>query len=356
MRILIIQYQMLGDVLTSTIIAEQLLIAHPHAQIDYLITAPAVALVQGNPYIHTLIVVKKQEMDTIGGIISLSRKLTSNNYSVIIDAYGKNSSAALTFLTPAKEKIGYKKWFAKLVYTKSIKNKPDFKIDFQGTALWSRLILTIPLDITPDWSLRPKIFLSDLERQEGRSWLEARNISLNKPITMISALGSEDLKTLPVATMAQLINHLVMKTDSQVLLNYMPSQKEQALAIYSLCDLSTQKRIAINHYTSSIRDFLKVLSQCTTLIGNEGGAINMAKALDIPTFSIYSPWIVKGAWNAGEDGKKHISVHLQDYAPELYEKVTYKTIKKDAPVLYKKLTANLIVPHLETFLRQHYKY
>jgi heptosyltransferase II len=53
------------------------------------------------------------------------------------------------------------------------------------------------------------------------------------------------------------------------------------------------------------------------LIGNEGGAANMAKALQIPTFSIYSPGIIKTDWNVFENTTTNISVHYDDYADEL---------------------------------------
>jgi heptosyltransferase-2 len=53
------------------------------------------------------------------------------------------------------------------------------------------------------------------------------------------------------------------------------------------------------------------------LIGNEGGAINMAKALDIPTFTIFSPFILKNDWNMFENETTNISVHVSDYYPNL---------------------------------------
>ncbi len=354
MRILLIQYKMLGDVLTSTIIADQIKKSHPQALVDYLITTPAAALVQGHPAIAAMIPVTKQEMETVGGIISLSRKLTKNKYDVIIDVYGKNNSALLTFLTRSTKKIGYKKWFAAFVYTASVKNKPDFTIDFQGTSLWSRLILTTLLDMQPDWTLQPKIYLTDSELASGLSWILQSGLSLEKPITMAGVLGSEDLKSLPARTMAQLLDYMVIETGSQILFNYMPSQKEEAMAIYDLCATTTREHIFIDHYPSGIRDFLKVLAHCTAFVGNEGGGVNMAKALDVPTFSIYSPWIVKGAWNAGADGAKHIAVHLQDFYPELFTTTQYKDLKSQTPALYKKFTTDLINKKLRVFIKENY--
>ena len=35
------------------------------------------------------------------------------------------------------------------------------------------------------------------------------------------------------------------------------------------------------------------MNECVVIIGNDGGAINMAKALNKPSFIIFSPWIEK---------------------------------------------------------------
>jgi heptosyltransferase-2 len=50
----------------------------------------------------------------------------------------------------------------------------------------------------------------------------------------------------------------------------------------------------------------------------------MRKALDIPTFTMFSPWINKTSWNVSEDGKKHLSVYLKDYQKALYSDLSAK--------------------------------
>ena len=58
---------------------------------------------------------------------------------------------------------------------------------------------------------------------------------------------------------------------------------------------SAQKQIYFDVFGETLRDFLAITYHCDALIGNEGGAINMAKALNVPTFTIFSPWIKKEA-------------------------------------------------------------
>ena len=354
MNILLIQYKMIGDVLTSTIIAEQLKIIYPNAQIHYLISKTALAVVEGNTAIDKFICVNNNEFDSWRGIIMLARKLKKNNYSISIDAYGKNNSALLSRLVGAVQRIGYKKWFAPWTYTTAIKNSPDPAIYKTGLSLGSRMLLTTPLTNEVKWNLLPKIYLTDTEKLDSKKWLSESGLDLNLPITMVSALGSSKDKTLPLSYMAQIVDHLVQMTSSQMLFNYLPSQKDEAYKIYDACLPETQKHIFIKAITPSLRDYIKVLYHCTTVIGNEGGAINMGKALDIPSFSIFSPWINKRSWNAGEDGKKHISVHLKDVKPELYGTKKASAFKKQAQELYQHFKPELMFENLKKFVDGNY--
>ncbi|AGC75509.1 putative ADP-heptose:LPS heptosyltransferase [Nonlabens dokdonensis DSW-6] len=345
---------MLGDVLTSTIIADQLKTTYPDAHLDYLIVSHAEALVAHHPAIDGLIKVSKLDFEKMSFIISLSRKLKQNKYDLLIDAYGKNNSALLSFLSGAKQRIGYKKWFSTFAYTTAVKNEPDKSIYKTGVALGSRMLLTQPLTEQVNWHLKPKIYLTKTEKEEGKNWIENSGIDLNKPLTMVSVLGSSEIKTLPYNTMAKILDEFVAQTKSQLLFNYIPNQKEAALAIYNACLPSTQKYIFIDAFAPSIRDFLKVLYHCDSIIGNEGGAINMGKALDISTFTIFSPWINKSSWNVGEDGKKHISVHLKDFKPNLYKEKPLKKLKPKALELYQKFEAEMVFTELEKFTIENY--
>ncbi len=78
----------------------------------------------------------------------------------------------------------------------------------------------------------------------------------------------------------------------------------------------------------SIRDFIKLMSQCNALAANEGGTVHIAKALNKPTFTIFSPYVNKSHWASFEDGKFHHSIHLLDIKPDLYANFTYEERKK----------------------------
>ena len=81
----------------------------------------------------------------------------------------------------------------------------------------------------------------------------------------------------------------------------------------------------------------------------------MAKALNKPSFIIFSPWIEKKIWATFEDGINHSSVHLEDYQPNLFREKTEKELKDEAENLYLELKPELIIPKLELFASYHLK-
>jgi heptosyltransferase-2 len=169
---------------------------------------------------------------------------------------------------------------------------------------------------------------------------------------MISVLGSSLLKTYPFAYMAEVIDNLAAKNkDAQILFNYIPTQVKEAQTIYSMCNPKTQSQIFFDVFGKGLREFLAITSHCDALIGNEGGAVNMAKALNIPTFTIFSPWINKKDWSIFENGTSNVSVHLKDFKPKLYTQPE-KHYKKNAYRMYKAFDPQLIKAQLDSFTKR----
>jgi ADP-heptose:LPS heptosyltransferase len=164
-------------------------------------------------------------------------------------------------------------------------------------------------------------------------------------------LGSDEFKTYPFQFMANLIDSLIENYDLNILFNYIPSQKNQANEIYDLCNAKTQKHIYFNLIGNSIREFIAIMSKCDAIIGNDGGAINMAKALYKPSFIIFSPWIDKKGWATFEDGKTNISFHLKEFKPELFEGKNDKEIKSLYKELYQQFEPELISKQLINFIK-----
>ncbi len=346
MKILIIQQKMIGDVLTSTILFEELKDKHPISELHYLINENTEAVVKNNPFIDKVKIVSKKSLKDSLKFYSLIKNLRSEHYEIIIDAYGKMSSLSICLAINSSKKIGYHKSYTRFFYTHPVKRikSPENQ---NSLAIENRLRLLLPLNMEFSQIL-PKIYLSDIEKDEASNFLKSNGIDLDKPLFMVSVLGSNPKKSYPSHFMAELLDFICHTIDCQILFNYIPSQTGDVMKIFDQCNEHTKASIKLDVYAKSLRSFMAITTFCDAMIGNEGGAINMAKALDIPTFTIFNPHLNKRNWFGKVEENKHMAIQLRDYVA--MTPLEIKKAKKNPKPFYLKLKPELVTPKLEKFL------
>ena len=343
---------MIGDVLVSSIICNNLRTAYPEAQIDYLVYASTTPVLEGNPSIDNIILFEEKHRKSKKELLKLGFQLRNEKYDLLIDAYSKLESWILVLLSNAKRKISYKKPGRNILYTDNVPFEPFPKTNL-GLAIERRLSLLEPLNLKIKTDPIPKLFVSEKENQEAIALFEKHNVRKDRKTVMISLLGSEKLKTYPLEFMSKVVDYIADHFDVNILFNYFPKQIEEAKIVFDTCKPSTQQKIYFDLLGGDLRSFIGLVNQCDLIIGNDGGAINMAKALEKPSFIIFSPWIEKKIWATFEDGIHHLSVHLKDYRSDLFEQKTEKMLKKEALPLYQEFKPEFFKDKIELFLNQN---
>lgn len=348
MKILVIQQKMIGDVLTSTILFEALRQKYPKAELHYLIYRHTFPVVQGNPNIDKSILFEDRD-NRLPRFLGILNRIRQEGYDLVIDVYAKIGSSIITAWSGAPQRVSFRKWYTAPAYTTALRPKkhPETKA---GLAVENRLLLLSPLGDTHSPGIKPRIWLNPEEVAEARQRLADVGVDPQQPLVMCSILGSSQQKTYPLPYMAQILDRMHQKTGTRLLFNYIPSQKDLARSLLDQCRKETQSATYFEIFGKSLREFMALTSCCDALIGNEGGAVNMAKALNVPTFSIFSPQIRKQNWSIFEDGKQNLSVHLEDYKPELFQGVSKGELRKKSASLYELLRPNLILAELDRFL------
>ncbi|MFV0540013.1 MAG: glycosyltransferase family 9 protein [Aestuariibaculum sp.] len=351
MKILVIQQKMIGDVLTSSILFEVIKTKHPSYKLHYAINEHTVPVVLNNPYIDKLILIDTETQKNKAKFYRFLKSIKAERYDVVVDAYSKISSNLMSIFSKANIRISKYKFYTHFLYTHPVTYSKD-PLSNAGLAIENRLQLLHPLfDINlKEEIVKPKIYLTKAEIEQTKTMLVSKNINLDVPIVMVSVLGSSKNKTYPLPYMAKIIDFLVKKTDMQVLFNYIPNQRNDVDKLFSLCKPHTKQNIKLDIFGKSLREFLAITKLCRALIGNEGGAVNMAKALNVPSFSIFSPWIDKKTWHTFSN-KQNIAIHLNDFKPELFVNKNTKYLKQNTNKLYNAFTPELIFHDLEMFLK-----
>ena len=348
-KILVIQQKMIGDVLVSSILCSNLKKAYPNTQVDYMVYESTIAVLEGNPDIDNLILFKKAHRKSRIAFLKLIWSLRKEKYDVVIDSYSKLESWFTVLFLRSSRRISFKKVGRGFLYTDVIEQLEIPKTNL-GLIVERRLSLLKPLNLEIDLDSVPKLYVSEEEVKFTKNLFDSHGINPSKKTVMVSIIGSSENKTLPLLEMSKVVDFVADSADVNFLFNYFPKQLKEATSIFDHCKPSTQNKIFFDVFGGSLREFIAIMNQCDAIIGNDGGAINMAKALSKPSFIIFSPWIEKAMWSTFEDGKFHKSVHLNDYMPELFKEKSTKQLKRESLELYKNLELTLFKSELTSFI------
>jgi heptosyltransferase II len=349
-KILVIQQKMIGDVLVSSLICAHLKNRYPEAKIHYAVHEHTKAVVENHPSIDRLILKPKDQ--SIVAFAAYLNTLRRERYDLVVDAYGKLESNLMVLFSGSKHRVSYHKWYTQWIYSKTVK-RSSVVYSIAGNAIEDRLRLIFEEQEIQEQTLTPQIHVTERDQKWAQDYLADQDLDRNKPLVMVSVLGSAENKSLPAQQMAQILDHIAQHTQATLLLNYIPNQRPLVDAILAHTQAVTQSRIKPEIYGNNLNQFLALLAECSVLIGNEGGAVNMAKALGRPTFTIFSPWINKRAWNAFVDDQNHCAVHLKDFRPELYASGAGLQAKKNHQSLYQALELELFSAELSKFYKTH---
>lgn len=352
-KILVIQNKRIGDVLIASVIAQNMKKIYPESQIDFLVYDYTVGVIENNPAIDHIIEVNDKELKKIGNLKKLIQTIKKREYNIIFDPYSKLQSRLICYFSKAPIRIGFQKRGKNPLLKFYTHNIPflEQKTKICGKAIEDRInMVTSVFDIPEDKiDYEPKIILTETEKQYNK--LD----TYSKPFIMLGILGSTPQKSMPYNYIVELIDFITDNYQVNVLFNYAPHQKEDAISIYKDC--KNKDNIIIDIYENSIRGFIKLMNKCELLVGNEGGIVHISKALNKPTFTIFSPYVMKDHWASFEDGKKHASIHLLEEKPDLFstDREERRKIEEDPSLMYIQLTPKMIIPKLATFLRFHLK-
>ena len=349
-QILVIQNKRIGDVLISSVIANNIKKVFPKSHVTYFVYDYTVGVLENNPNIDRIISAEEKVLKKPLELLKMMRYIRAQKYAIIFDPYSKLQSRLMCLYSNAPLRIGQKRAHKRLklpFYTHPISYLQQRSKNC-GKAIEDKINMITSVFDLPNPDYAPKIFLTNQEKQY------AKISEVKRPVIMLGVLGSTPQKSMPYPYIVALIDFITKTYKATILFNYAPHQKPLALKIYEMC--ADKQYINMDIYEDSIRGFICLMNTCDLLVANEGGSVHITKALNVPTFTIYSPYINKESWCSFEDGDAHHSIHLLEEQPDLFKTFTQeetRKIEKNPEALYHKLTPQMILKKLSPFLEKH---
>lgn len=167
-RVLFIRYERISDMIMATSLIRNIATSLPGGKVDVIVTPTTAPVLQGNPYVGSVLVLERNSFRSYG---DLMRQLRRERYTVMVDGRINNppiftSTLLLMYAGRARFRVGARGDRKPRIYNVSVPewNRVDHYIEGSKH-------LAVPFGVDPqsvDW--QPEIFLAE----EERAWAEER--------------------------------------------------------------------------------------------------------------------------------------------------------------------------------------
>jgi len=285
-KILIIQYKPFGDILLNTGYFPFLRDKFPDAQIDFLVQKPYVTLLEDNPYIDNLVIMKKKK--GIAYYIErnhMIKVIRNRKYDMIIDQLRGSGSALITLFSGAKYRLGWelKRW-------NWIYNYRRIRTNDRYYSLMKFHVLE-PLGIS---EAPHELFYKVKEQSQTKidSWL--KSIGLKENEFIVFSPGTPVLaKKWSLDSFAVLSDMIQKNYHYKVVLLWGPGEEQDCLDIAS----KTNIKVIISIPTS-FNEAAALIKRAKMYISQDGGINHVAVAMQTPSIAIFGPHSNPKKWQA----------------------------------------------------------
>ena len=279
MKVLIIRFSSLGDVVLATSVVESILSSDSSPEIFLLTKEEYASLFQNDPRLKVL-----SFQSNIGNIKQIAqlwrtaKVLRQTKFDLVLDLQRNPRSLLLRLLSGSQKVVAYPKGH---LQRRSFVKKKNFEKPY--THAVDRYNMALKEAGIPISTRLPKLLLSQEEERLARDFLRERGVSLSHRSVGIHFGAKHPTKRWGDEKFAELTRMLAKEVDLNVLI--IPSKE----------DLSQEKlfrqggRNIFWTGALSLRELKAVISRCEVLICNDSGVMHVAVGLGVPVVAVFGP-------------------------------------------------------------------
>jgi heptosyltransferase-2 len=272
-KFLIIQTAFIGDVVLATALVEKLNSYFPEAEIDFLLRKGNEELLKNNTKINKVLIWDKKKNKN-GNLLKIIRKVRKERYTHVINVHRFSSSGIITWLSGAKNKIGFDKNPFSFCYSRKVKHiiSEPYEKDFVHETMRNQSLISY---ITDDKPAMPKFYFSESEENI------ARPLQL-QPYICIAPSSVWFTKQFPVQKWIVLINSLPQEYTVYLL----GAASDRAMAELIIND--TKSRNVKNLYGElSFLQSAALMKNAAMNYVNDSAPLHFASATNAPVTAVF---------------------------------------------------------------------
>ncbi len=283
MRILIIRFSSLGDIILTEAVIRNLRNAFPNATIDYVTKPIFKDLVKDFLGVDRVFTEYKN--------LKSLKRISSNNYDIVIDLHAKLNSFITKHLVSSKQTITYnkKRGLRKKIVSHSTNEAIDTTVDLY-------------------FSVFDKLNIQSSDKYPRFQASKSSNLlaNKNKHNIVIFPGATHETKRMPQEKIIELISYL--KQDS---INfYLLGTKSEEEIITNICQAHPDSCINLAG-KFSIVELINAVSEADLVITNDSGPMHIASALSLPQIAFFGATNTRLGFRPLNDKAQVISLDLE---------------------------------------------
>lgn len=269
-KILVIRFSSLGDIVLTTPVYHNLKLSYPECKISVAVKEKFSDILEGNPYIDNLIVLKNGE-----SLFSLIKRIRSEDYDVFIDLHNKLRSFILRLFCGISKIIVYRKnTISKYLY---IKNSIKGKFLTEHTI---EKYLNVLQEIGVHPTIKsPEIFID----QNLNDFCEKYKIRPNDLLIGINPGSVWPTKRWLPERFAEVADWLTIHYGAKIVMIGSNNDRDD---IDKVLAATKHPHLDLCGKTN-LKELATLISRCAMLITNDSGPMHIAAALQVPLVAIF---------------------------------------------------------------------
>lgn len=275
MKVLIIQFRQLGDILLTTPVLSAIRAQHPNSVVDVVTYPMGRLILTGNPEVHRHWVAPQTGLRaSVWFLLEIRRQ----RYDVVLDFMGTPRSALLARLINAGRRIAFaskrSRFFSDVVPRGQA---PDYIVR-------EKFQLLAPLGITPG-SEQLTLPWTSADSEVTKKFLgDNPSLNLSRRRVMLSPTHRRTERKWPKASWVGLANWLVTEQKATVVWVWGPGEETEIDDLNQMSGHSGTKTPK-----ATFKELAALVASCDLFIANSNGPSHIAVAVNTPSIQIHGP-------------------------------------------------------------------
>ncbi len=293
MNILLVRLRLIGDVVFTTPAIRALRRHFPEARLTYLVEEAAAAIVRHNVHLDEVIVVPRSRGLARGSDdLKLAWQLRRRRFDLVIDFHGGPRASWLTWLTGARERIGYEVAGRTWMYTRAIKRPRQLRPRHSVENQWD---LLAGLGVDPPQPARDALEMSEdpaaIARVDAR--LAAAGLTRATPLVVVHVSAGNPFRRWPAAHFAVMVAGLVAADPTRaVVLTAGPSEAVAAervgeMARTRVTGPQADRILRVGEF--DLAELRVLIGRAALYIGGDSGPLHVAGTTSTPVVGLFGP-------------------------------------------------------------------